>query len=120
MGNISKNKKDNITILLNKTYKYEDVYLNKLYKANYIYEVRFVVLNDLRGTESIINTATFKDFVTREYNKEENKIYDTNINIRDLHSIDIHTNDKRKEEIERFNILNRKKKEQEILGQSFE
>lgn len=63
-------------------------------------------LNDFRGKNSIINTEQFKNFVNEERNKVIHKKYDTDINIRDLYPINIHIDNKRKEDIDHFNQLN--------------
>lgn len=63
-------------------------------------------LNDFRGKKSVVNTEEFKDFVKEERNRVIYKKYDMDINIRDLYPINIHTDNKREEDVERFNQLN--------------
>ena len=63
-------------------------------------------LNDFRDRKSVVNTEEFKDFVKEERNRAIYKKYDMDINIRDFYPINIHTDNKREEDVERFNQLN--------------
>ena len=65
------------------------------------------MLNDLIGKNSVVNTLDFKNFVEKELEKEKNKVYDQEFNIRDLYPIEIHFEQKQKEDIERFELLNK-------------
>jgi len=97
--------KNSITILFEDTFNITETF-SQYRKAEYIYEVRFLVVNDLRGNNSVINNEHFKKFVANESNNMKNKKYDSDINIRDLYPIEIHLEGKREEDIKRFNILN--------------
>lgn len=55
----------------------------------------------------MVNTEEFHSFVMKEHDKKVNKKYDLDFNIRDLYTIDIHTNNKQKENVERFYKLNK-------------
>ncbi len=66
-----------------------------------------VALIDLTGNNSIVNTDGFKSFASNELAKKNNITYDSNINIRDLYDISIHTKDKSTDDIDRFDELNR-------------
>lgn len=94
------------TILIKDTFTFKNTYNSDFWDAEYIYEVELLSLNDFRGKNSVVNTDDFKNFVNEERNRVINKKYDMDINIRDLYSINIHTDNKREEDIERFKKLN--------------
>ena len=48
----------------------------------------------------------YQNYLTTEMEKEKNKLYDSNINIRDLYPISIHTDEKKLEDINLFYKLN--------------
>lgn len=52
------------------------------------------------------NNLEYQNYLTIEMLKEKNKLYDSNINIRDLYPISIHTNEKKIEDINLFYELN--------------
>lgn len=60
----------------------------------------------MRGRNSVVHTDEFKQFLIEEHNNEQNKEYDSDINIRDLYPLDIHTTDKRIDDVNRFNNIN--------------
>lgn len=64
------------------------------------------MLKDLIGKNSIKNSDTFRVFMDRELSKEKNKVYDSDINIRDLYSLDLHITNKNKDYVNTFYKLN--------------
>lgn len=64
------------------------------------------MLKDLIGKNSVKNSDAFRVFMERELSKEKNKIYDPDINIRDLYSLDIHITNKNKDYVNTFYKLN--------------
>jgi len=82
----------------------ENLYNNK--KVEYTYEVEFVLLKDLRGSNSLCNDLAYKDYYESEVSRFQNKTYDEDIHIRDLYPLEIHTSNKREIDINRFNLLN--------------
>lgn len=94
-------------VLARDTYELSDAYLSRCNKATYKYDVELIMLNDLIGKNSVVNTLDFKNFVEKELEKEKNKVYDQEFNIRDLYPIEIHFEQKQKEDIERFELLNK-------------
>lgn len=93
------------TLLARETCNYsENLYNNK--KVEYTYEVEFVLLKDLRGSNSLCNDLAYKDYYESEVSRFQNKTYDEDIHIRDLYPLEIHTSNKREIDINRFNLLN--------------
>lgn len=88
-------------VLTRDTFKFNDSSRN-----TYKYEVELVVLNDLIGKNSVVNSKEFKIFAIKESIKKENKIHNLDSNIRDLYSIDIHIKGKNKEDLSMFEKLN--------------
>ena len=95
------------TVLIKDTFNFNNTYNSEYNDAEYLYEVELLVLNDLRGKNSVVNTEEFHSFLIKEHDKKVNKKYDLDINIRDLYPIDIHTNNKSKENVDRFYQLNK-------------
>lgn len=93
-------------VLARDTIKFKNVYEHQMWNVDYIYEVELVSLNDLVGEHSVVHTKEFKEFAKEELEKKKNMVYDEDVNIRDLYPIDIHFNNKKKDDIERFNKLN--------------
>lgn len=95
------------TVLIKDTFNFNNTYNSEYNNAKYLYEVELLVLNDLRGKNSVVNTEKFCSFLIKEHDKKVNKKYDLDINIRDLYPIDIHTNNKPKENVDRFYQFNK-------------
>lgn len=93
-------------MLARDTFLLKDAYLSTLNSTTYTYEVELISLTDLVGQNSIIHTKEFKEFVKKERIKEQNRKYDNNINIRDLHPSETQFEAKKEEDIDRFKILN--------------
>lgn len=75
-------------------------------EITYTYETELLLLKDLIGKNSIKNSDTFRVFMDRELSKEKNKVYDSDINIRDLYSLDLHITNKNKDYVNTFYKLN--------------
>lgn len=93
-------------ILISDKYIFRDVYENPYYKADYVFDVELVVVNDLQLHNSITDIDEFKEYVLEQQNININKNYNDENNIRDFYSTDIHLAGQRTEIIERFNVLN--------------
>lgn len=72
----------------------------------YTYDVEFIVLKDLKGSNSFCNSDQYKEFYNDEISNLKNKRYDLNVNIRDLYPLSIHIDNKNEKDINRFNVLN--------------
>lgn len=59
------------------------------------------------GKNSVVHTDGFKRFVSEELEKEKNKKYDQDINIRDLYPIETHFENKKEEDIITFKELDK-------------
>ncbi len=94
-------------VLARDTFELGDAYISECNKILYKYEVELVVLSDLIGKNSVAHTAKFKEFVDKELEKEKNKIYDQDINIRDLYPIETHFEKKKEEDIQHFKELDK-------------
>lgn len=93
------------TLLARETFKFKEQ-VNEYRSLEYTYEVDFVLLKDLRGTNSLYNEEAYREFYDCEMVKLQYKTYDEDIHIRDLYPLEIHTSNKRKIDINRFNLLN--------------
>jgi len=103
---IKKNtKKSPIKVLARDTYKFKEKLSNNQVKEC-TYDVELILLKDLKGNNSLCNSEEYKIFYEEEINNLQNKKYDLDMNIRDLYPINIHTENKRKIDVDRFNILN--------------
>ena len=58
-------------VLARDTYELSDAYLSRCNKATYKYDVELIMLNDLIGKNSVVNTLDFKKFVEKEFEKEK-------------------------------------------------
>lgn len=94
------------TVLFEKKYSFKNVYDRDDWEANYTYEVILCVIKDFRGYNSIIHNDTFKEYAKSEKGRCLYRMYDDNINIRDLYPLEIHLKDKRELDIIRFKDLN--------------
>lgn len=93
------------TLLARETFKFNEQ-INEYRLLEYTYEVDFVLLKDLRGTNSLCNDEAYQEFYDEEIARFQNKTYDEDIHIKDLYPLEIHTSNKRKIDINRFNLLN--------------
>ncbi|MGN1000323.1 MAG: hypothetical protein ACI4OG_00090 [Bacilli bacterium] len=93
------------TLLVRETFKFNEQ-VNEYRLLEYTYEVDFVLLKDLREANSLCNDEVYQEFYDSEVKRLQNKSYDENIHIRDLYPLEIHTNKKRKIDVNRFNLLN--------------
>lgn len=93
------------TLLARETFKFNEQ-VNEYRTLDYTYEVDFVLLKDLRGTNSLCNDEAYQEFYDEEIARFQNKTYDEDIHIRDLYPLEIHTDNKREIDINRFNLLN--------------
>lgn len=75
-------------------------------KVEYKYEVELIILPDLFGKNSVINTNEFKEFVKKEYQKEQRKVYDNDINIRDIYPLETYIKNKKSSDLNNFYKLN--------------
>ena len=92
-------------MLARETFKFNEQ-INEYRLSEYTYEVDFVLLKDLRGTNSLCNDEAYQEFYDEEIARFQNKTYDEDIHIKDLYPLGIHTSNKRKIDINRFNLLN--------------
>lgn len=92
-------------MLARETFKFNEQ-VNEYRLLEYTYEVDFVLLKDLRSTNSLCNDIAYQEFCDSEMSKLQYKSYDEDINIRDLYPLEIHTSNKREIDINRFNLLN--------------
>ena len=92
-------------MLARETFKFNEQ-INEYRLLEYTYEVDFVLLKDLRGANSLCNDIAYQEFYDSEIARFQNKTYDEDIHIRDLYPLEIHTSNKRKIDINRFNLLN--------------
>ena len=92
-------------MLARDTYKFKEKLSNNQVKEC-TYDVELILLKDLKGNNSLCNSEEYKIFYEEEINNLQNKKYDLDMNIRDLYPINIHTENKRKIDVDRFNILN--------------
>lgn len=92
-------------MLARETFKFNEQ-INEYRCLEYTYEVDFILLKDLRGTNSLCNDLAYRDYYESEIARFQNKTYDEDIHIRDLYPLEIHTNNKREIDISRFNLLN--------------
>lgn len=93
------------TLLARETFKFNEQ-VNEYRILDYTYEVDFVLLKDLKGTNSLYNDEAYQEFYDEEIERMQHKTYDEDIHIRDLYPLEIHTYQKKEIEINRFNLLN--------------
>lgn len=93
------------TLLAREIFKFAEQ-VNEYRLLEYTYEVDFVLLKNLRGTNSLCNDIAYQEFYDSEIARFQNKTYDEDIHIRDLYPLEIHTSNKREIDISRFNLLN--------------
>lgn len=93
------------TLLARETFKFAEQ-VNEYRILDYTYEVDFVLLKDLKGTNFLYNDEAYQEFYDEEIARLQHKTYDEDIHIRDLYPLEIHIYQKREIEINRFNLLN--------------
>jgi len=106
LENKEKNQNSTKFLLAKDTYNFSEKLTNNQVREC-TYDVEFIILKDLRGKNSLCSSTEYKNFYDEEINNLKHKQYDLDINIRDLYPLSIHTDNKRKIDIDRFNHLDK-------------